>query len=141
MMKDNTEITALFDRWEKVWHEGQDDLAKSCIGDQYIRHDETGTRTVSGEGYAAEVAAVRKERPDFQTVVYDHIFDGNRAWFRFSFNWTDVASGKPRSRAGLQTYRIEGGRLVETWISMQPMDTDWPDAVAQERWTSPPAIK
>lgn len=140
-MKDNTEIAALFDRWEKVWHEGQGDLASQCIGDQYIRHDETGTRIVSGEDYAAEVAAIRKEHLDFRTVVYDHIFDGNRVWFRFSFKWTDVKTGELRRRAGLQTYRIEGGRLVETWISMQPMGTDWPDTVAQERWTSTPPVQ
>lgn len=140
-MTNNTEITALFDRWEKVWHEGRADLAGSCLASVYIRNDETGTRSVKGEDYAAEVAAVRKERPDFRTVVYDHIFDGDRAWYRFSFKWNDVGTGEPRTRAGLQTYRIKDGKLAETWISMQPMGTDWPDPIAQERWTSPPPIK
>jgi hypothetical protein len=27
----------LFDRWERVWHEGQYDLVPSCVGQVYIR--------------------------------------------------------------------------------------------------------
>ena len=33
----------LFDRWERVWHEGQHDLVPSCVAEDYIRHDETAT--------------------------------------------------------------------------------------------------
>ena len=43
----------LFDRWERVWHEGQHDLIPSCVGSHYIRHDEKGDRTVTREAYAA----------------------------------------------------------------------------------------
>ena len=53
--------------------------------------------------------------------MYDHAFEGNRAWFRFAFKWTDTKTGEPRSRAGMQSYRTEGGKLVETWLSMQPL--------------------
>ncbi len=70
-------------------------------------------------------------------VVYDHSFKGDRAWFRFAFHWTDPASGEARSRAGMQAYRIEDGRLVETWLSMQPLGSSW-TGKPQERWTSPP---
>jgi hypothetical protein len=38
--------------------------------------------------------------------------------------------------AGLQSYRIEGGKLVETWLSIQPIGSSWPDTIAQEYWTS-----
>jgi hypothetical protein len=55
------ETRDLFDRWERVWHEGQ-----------------------------------------------------------FAFEWTDTKTGKPHSRAGMQSYRIEDGKLAETWLSMQP---------------------
>jgi hypothetical protein len=39
----------LFDRWERVWHEGEHQLIPSCVGPAYIRHDELGDRTVSRE--------------------------------------------------------------------------------------------
>ena len=128
-------VRDLFDRWERVWHEGQYDLIPSCVGSHYIRHDEKGDRTVTREAYAAELAAIHRERPGTRVVVYDHSFTDDRAWFRFSFVWPDPATGEPRSRAGMQSYRIEGGKLAETWITLLPLATAWTDAAAQERWT------
>ena len=139
-MSDQTMMRELYDRWEQVWHEGQYDLVPACVGSHYIRHDEKGDRTVTREAYAAELAAIREERPGIRVVVYDHSFEGNRAWFRFAFKWPDPRNGEPRSRAGMQSYRIEGGKLAETWITLLPLGSAWTD-VAQERWTSPPPIK
>jgi hypothetical protein len=79
----------LFDRWERVWHEGRYDLVPSCVTENYIRYDEKGDRTVTRDAYAAEIAAMREERPGIRVVVYDHSFAGDRAWFRFSFKWPD----------------------------------------------------
>jgi hypothetical protein len=137
-MSNESEIHDLFDRWERVWHEGQYDLVPSCVGPHYIRHDENGDRTVTREAYAAELASIHRERPGIRVVVYDHAFRNDRAWFRFSFRWTDPKTGDPRSRAGMQSYRIEDGMLAETWIALQPLGSAWTDAVAQEHWTSPP---
>jgi hypothetical protein len=137
-MANETAMRDLLDRWERVWHEGQHDLIPGCVGSRYIRHDENGDRTVTRDAYAAELAAIRNERPSIRVVVYDHSFAGNRAWFRFAFKWSDPKSGEPRSRAGMQSYRIEDGKLAETWIALQPLGSAWSDAVAQEHWTSPP---
>jgi hypothetical protein len=131
----------LFDRWERVWHEGEYDLVPSCVAENYIRHDEAGDRTVTREAYAAEIAKIRQERPNIRVVVYDHSFQGNRAWFRFAFKWSDPNTGEPRSRAGMQSYRIEAGRFAETWLVLQPPGSAWTDVVAQEHWISPPPIK
>ena len=82
-MPNESATSDLFDRWERVWHEGQYDLIPSCVGQTYIRHDEKGDRTVTREDYAAEIAKTRQERPNMRFVVYDHSFEGDRAWFRF----------------------------------------------------------
>jgi hypothetical protein len=140
-MSEGPVMRELFDRWERVWHEGQYDLIPSCVGAHYIRHDEAGDRTVTREAYAEELARIRAERPDIRVVVYDHSFEGNRAWFRFAFKWPDPQTGEPRSRAGMQSYRIEAGKLAETWITLLPLGSAWTDAVAQEHWTSPSPIK
>lgn len=116
-------------------------LVPGCVAENYIRHDEKGDRTVTRDAYAAEIAAMRKERPGIRVVVYDHSFADNRAWFRFAFKWPDPKTGEPRSRAGMQSYRIEGGRLAETWLMLHPLGSAWSDVVAQENWTSPPRIK
>lgn len=46
-MLDESVMRNLFDRWERVWHEGQYDLVPECVGLHYIRHDEAGDRTVT----------------------------------------------------------------------------------------------
>lgn len=131
-MTDN--IRALFDRWERVWHEGRFDLIPDCVGSHYIRHDERGDRTVTRDEYAAELHTVHRDRPGIRVVVYDHSFSTNRAWFRFAFVWPDPTTGEQRSRAGMQSYRIEGGKLAETWITMLGLGTTWADE-PQESWT------
>jgi hypothetical protein len=136
-MADEPVLRDLFDRWERVWHEGKFDLVPECVGPHYIRHEEAGDRTVTREAYAAEIAKSREDRPGIRIVVYDHSFQGNRAWFRFAATWTDTKTGEVRSRAGMQSYRIEEGKLVETWVSMQPLGSAWTDT-PQEHWTSPP---
>lgn len=139
-MSDESAMSDLFSRWERVWHEGEYRLVPECVGPHYVRHDEAGDRTVTRDAYAAEIAQIRQERPDIRVVVYDHSLKGDRAWFRFAFKWTDPKTGEPRSRAGMQSYRAEAGKLVETWLALQPLGSAWSDAVAQRHWTSRPSI-
>ena len=130
----------LFDRWERVWHGGEFDLIPSCVAPTYTRHDHLGDRTVTSDSYADELAKVRENRPGIRVAVYDHAFRGNRAWYRFEFRWTDPENGMAQTQAGMQAYRIEHGKLAETWISLLPVGSTWPDPVAQETWTSPPPM-
>jgi hypothetical protein len=85
---------------------------------------------VALEAYVGEIAKTRLERPHLRFVVYDHSFEGNRARFRFTLKWTDSNTGETRTRAGMQVYRIEGGKLAETWLQFQPLGSAWTDAVA-----------
>jgi hypothetical protein len=98
-MANESAMRDLFDRWERVWHEGQYDPIPSCVGPTYIRHDEAGDRTVTRDAYAAEIAKTRQERPNIRFVVYDHSFEGARAWFRFTLKFTDPKIGEMRTRA------------------------------------------
>ncbi len=126
----------LFDQWERVWHEGRYDLVPLCVAQVYLRHDESGTRSVTPVEYAGELEAAHKARPNTRIVVYDHEFTADRAWFRFNLVWDDASTGEKRSRAGIQAYRIEGGKLAETWLSALPLGSAWPDVGRQARWTT-----
>jgi hypothetical protein len=95
----------------------------------------------SRKAYAVELAAIRQERPGIRVVVYDHSFADERSVVSLSFKWLDPKTGGARSRAGMQSYRIEDGKLAETWIALQPLGSAWNDAAAQEHWTSPPPTK
>lgn len=131
----NQAMQELFKKWESVWHEARLDLVPECVSATYARHDEQGDRVVSREDYAAELVKVRAARLDIRVLVYEHDFSGNRAWFRFGFKWTDKDSGQPCSRAGIQLYRVEAGKLAETWVSLMPLGSAWPDA-PQDDWTA-----
>jgi SnoaL-like polyketide cyclase len=137
-MPDDSVMRDLFDRWELVWHEDRHDLIPGCVASAYLRHEATGDRVVTAESYGAELKKLKADRPDVRVAVYDHLFQGNRAWFRFMFKWRDPKNGETVTQAGMQSYRTEDGRLAETWIVLQPIGSKWPDLFAQERWTSPP---
>lgn len=135
-MPDMQALTELFDRWERVWHKGAFELVETCVAPRYIRHDEAGDRIVTREEYAAELSRLLQGRPDIRIIVYDHSLDGDRAWYRFTMTWTDLESGQARTRAGLQSYRMEAGLLAETWVILQPIGSAWGDTVAQSSWTT-----
>jgi len=128
-------LEKLFKKWESVWHDARLDLVPECIGLTYARHDEQGDRVVSRDEYAAELVKVRAARPDIRVLVYEHEFNEERAWFRFAFKWTDPETGKVCSRAGMQLYRIEEGKLAETWVSLMPLGSAWPDE-PQANWVT-----
>lgn len=47
-MSEQTTLRDLFDRWERVWHEGQYDLIPTCIG----RPTSGTTKPVTGRSHA-----------------------------------------------------------------------------------------
>jgi hypothetical protein len=61
-----------------------DDLNIAFPGNVRFRVAQKGDRAVTREAYAAEIAQTRQERPNLRFVVYDHSFEGDRAWFRFT---------------------------------------------------------
>jgi SnoaL-like polyketide cyclase len=133
-MIDKATPSPLFTNWERVWHDRSYDLAQDCVADQYIRNDENGRRTVGRDAYLDEIRAIHAQRPDIRVIVFDHDIGADRAWFRFTFRWTD-ADGKIVTRAGMQCYRLEADRLAETWIAMQPLGSVWTDT-PQPNWTT-----
>ena len=135
MSVDNA-LKDLFDRWERVWHEGEYALIPECMAQAYIRHDELGDRTVTPTDYAKEIASAHQARPNTRFVIYEHTFAGDRAWFRFTLKWSDAATGETQTRAGMQLYRVEAGKLAETWLTLLPLGSSWPDVNAQKHWTS-----
>lgn len=68
--------------------------------------------------------------------MYDHEIVDDRAWLRFTLMWTDPTGGETRTRAGIQAYRIEGGKLAGTWVTLLELGSAWADAAGQAHWTS-----
>jgi len=110
-MSQETMLRELFDRWERVWHEGQYDLISECIPLNYIRHDEAGDRTVTREAYAAEIAKTRQERPHLRFVVY---ITRSRATARGSALPSSGLTRTPARRKPGQACRFTASRLASS---------------------------
>jgi hypothetical protein len=133
-MTDDAIIRDLFSRWEDVWNDGRHELAVGCVAPVYTRHEPAGLRTVTPSQYAAEIVEMHRQRPNTRISVYDHAISPDRAWLRWTWAWTDPATGAAQALSGVQVYRVEGGKLAETWVTPLPVGVTWPDTVAQERW-------
>ena len=128
-------IRNLFDNFERVWNEDQHGLIADCLADVYVRHDGTESRRLTPEQYVEDITIAKQYRPGTRVVVYDHVIAEDRAWFRFGLTWHDATKGGPRSRAGIQVFRIERGKLSESWLTLLPLGSSWPDETWQEHWT------
>ncbi|HPG11950.1 MAG TPA: nuclear transport factor 2 family protein [Chitinophagaceae bacterium] len=133
--KENSSTIGLFDRWEKVWRDGQYDLIPSCVADKYIRHDSKGDRIVTREEYENEIKETRKLLPDVRFIVYDNSFSKDQAWLRYTMTYTSPETNELTTAKGIQVYRIEEGKLAETWMVMLEAGTSWADSSARKCWS------
>ena len=134
-VNDNASTIELFDRWEKVWQNGQYDLISSCVADKYIRHDTKGDRIVTREEYEKEIKETRNSVPDIKFIVYDNAFSKNQAWLRYTMTYTSPETNELVTSKGIQVYRIENGKLAETWMIMLEPGTKWTDRNALKCWS------
>ena len=101
----------------EVWGEGRLELVPDLVGPEYVRHNAEGTRVVTPESYAKEIAAARGRNVRFEMDAAS--IDGDLLWTR----WTSSGNGpdgESRTAKGLQLYRFEEGKLVETWNLVAP---------------------
>lgn len=61
-MSEESVIGNLFDRWERVWHEGQYELAAKCVVQVYTRNNEAGARRAAPEESAVEFSMLIPQR-------------------------------------------------------------------------------
>lgn len=112
---------ALMRRWyDEMWANCNFDLITELAGPNYTRHDLMGTRTVTAEQYRDQLASFASEwkisdfnyflmaEQDYVTAIGSWVIDGSQQW-----DW-------------VQTFRVENGKLVETWLpGMGGNDQKW----------------
>ncbi len=118
-------IQALMDRWTRV-HEGELDLIEDCVQPAYIRHEPQGNRVVTPAEQRANIAARREEIPDVRTTIHASAIAPPLAWCRWTM--TGTRNGQRVTVAGLQVYRVEDGKLAETWTANLGPNSRWPDS-------------
>ena len=120
-MTQEADNKALMRRWyDEMWEPCNFALIPELAGPNYTRHDLMGTRTVTAEEYRDQLTAFGAEwkitdfnyflmaEKNFVTSIGSWIIDGKQQW-----DW-------------VQTFRVEGGKLVETWLpAMGGNDVRW----------------
>lgn len=120
--------SAVLRRWiDDVWHRGRLDLVDSLVATTYTRHEDDSTYTVTREQYADQIRALRSRFPELRYDVHDSAAIGDRFWIRYTFRGGPDSTGPWPTRPGLQVYRLEDGRLAETWMLLRPGGTEWDD--------------
>jgi hypothetical protein len=108
---------------EEVWGNGRLELVPDLVAPQYVRHNADGTRTVTPESYAREIEAARARNTTFTRNAM--AIEGDFVWMRWSFR-TESSDGREMEGRGLQIYRLENGKLAETW-TLSVRDGAWSD--------------
>ena len=111
---------ALMRRWyDEMWSNFDFDLIPELAGPTYTRHDVRGTRAVTAEQYRDELLPLKDvwsisdfryflmAEGDYVTAIGTWKINGEMQW-----DW-------------VQTFRVEDGKLVETWLPAMATEGQW----------------
>ena len=109
--------------FEEVANKGDLAVVDEIIAPDFVRHDLGGGPDLVGpEGVRRLMAAQRAAFPDLQLAIEQLILQGDMAVARYTGRGTHqgpflgvAPTGKQVTWAGVNLYRIAGGKLAETW--------------------------
>ena len=98
-------------------------LVDELVAPDFVRHDLGGGPDIVGpEGVKLFIAALRAAFPDIQMTIEDIIAEGDKLVVRYTAGGTHsgefqgiAPTGRKVTWAGINIYRREGGKVVETW--------------------------
>ena len=99
--------------WERVWNEGQTQLIREICADPIIRHEQQGIVRLSHDEQIARVdRATAVNKPYFtHVIVYGDDLHVTSVWNMY------MRHGERRELSGIEVFKVEQGRMAETWIS------------------------
>jgi hypothetical protein len=105
------EAKAVLSRWyDEMWAQKNFALVPEIAGPVYTRHETTGTREVTAEEYrdalAGSLSDAVVEGLRYRLIAEDDRVVAIGTWKIDGQQWDWV-----------QAFRVEGGKLVETWLS------------------------
>jgi steroid delta-isomerase-like uncharacterized protein len=144
--------------FEEAWGKGNVAAVDEFMAADYVEHPRPSTLPPGTEGLKQLIAAYRTAFPDLKMTLDDIFAEGEMVAFRWSVSGTHLGdwSGVPPTgnhvrATGITVFRIAGGKVVESWTSIDLSPTDeeqrwltegsaWPtsgDISSTERETSP----
>ncbi|MEP7215121.1 MAG: GNAT family N-acetyltransferase [Anaerolineaceae bacterium] len=106
-------------RWtEDVWNSGKLERVGDLVSDRCIRHDPgKPARRINVAENVERIASFRKQVPDLHFTNDDLVAEGDRVVARFSMTGTDPEKREKFAFSGIEIFRVQAGRIVETWSS------------------------
>ena len=112
---------------EEVVNRGDARLLADLVAARHVRHAPDGD-LYGPEGVRIDVAEWRSGFPDLRLEVEDQVAEGDRVASRFVLRGTHrgpflgvAPTGRPVAVAGVSIDRLAGGRLAESWISLDAL--------------------
>lgn len=122
---------AIVHAWDRAWNHGEIDALDAILDATYMRHT-AGAGNGVGEGreeYKQSILVVKAAFPDLETTIDDILVDGDKAAVRWSTSGTHLetfrdspATGKRVTVAGVTISTFSGSRIVEDWVTFDPVD-------------------
>jgi predicted SnoaL-like aldol condensation-catalyzing enzyme len=112
------------DRWAQIWNNGNYELMPETVTPTYIRHEPKGNRVITREKYLEEIK-YNREKINLRFINHKVSADKDLVWLLWTATSTNPETGKDQFGRGVQVYRLEEGKLAETW---------WMGTIDQGAW-------
>ena len=111
--------------FEEIWNNKNIDVADQLIADDHINHDPASPMEVRGpDGFKQLARMYIAAHPDLRFTIEDQIAEGDMVVTRWTASGTQQGplmglppTGKHATVSGIQTDRIAGGKLQESWVN------------------------
>ena len=99
--------------------------------EDFLDHDGPQGVSAGREDDKAMMARMHARFPDLNIALHDLLAEGDKVLVRASWTGTDAASGQRMANRGFVLWRLAGGKIVERWATVTPMQAAAPGETAQ----------
>ena len=124
--QEETRNLETIERWMEIWNNGEYDLMSETVTSTYIRHEPKGSRVVTRDKYLEEIKSLR-EKINMRFISLKISADQDRIWVLWTVTTTSPETGEKQFGRGVQIYRLEEGKLAETWWMGTIDQGAWPE--------------
>jgi steroid delta-isomerase-like uncharacterized protein len=111
--------------FEEAWSKGNVAAVDEFMAADYVEHPIPSGLPPGTEGTKQLITTYRSAFPDLKTTLDDIFAEGDSVAFRWSFrgthlgDWLDIPpTGNHVTANGITVFRIAGGKVVESWTSV-----------------------
>ena len=91
------------------------------VADTFIDHDGPGGATADRPADRLMMGKMQGLFPDLRVAVKDSVAQGDKVVVRNLWTGTDARTGQRMECHGFVMWRIAGGKIVERWATVTPM--------------------